>query len=103
MGQTIRVGTRGSRLALTQTELVAAALRLQAPDADVQTVVISSLGDQHADAPLASLGVGVFTKALEEALLDKRIDLAVPGPDVDGAITTNGRGGIHNISCFEFP
>ncbi len=77
MGQTIRVGTRGSRLALTQTELVAAALRLQAPDADVQTVVISSLGDQHADAPLASLGVGVFTKALEEALLDKRIDLAV--------------------------
>jgi hydroxymethylbilane synthase len=56
---------------------VAAALRLQVPSAEVQTVVISSLGDQHADAPLASLGVGVFTKALEEALLDRRIDLAV--------------------------
>ena len=77
MGNTIRVGTRGSRLALTQTGLVTDALRLQAPETDVQTVVIHSEGDQQADAPLASLGVGVFTKALEDTLLDGRIDLAI--------------------------
>jgi hydroxymethylbilane synthase len=77
VGHIIRVGTRGSRLALTQTEMVAIALRRQAPDADVQTLVISSKGDQQPDAPLASLGVGVFTKALEDALLDGRIDIAV--------------------------
>jgi hydroxymethylbilane synthase len=57
--------------------MVAIALRRQAPDADVQTLVISSKGDQQPDAPLASLGVGVFTKALEDALLDGRIDIAV--------------------------
>ena len=74
---TIRIGTRASHLAKTQTGLVADALT--ARGADVEIVEISTLGDrsQAANTPIAQAGVGVFTSALREALLEDRIDVAV--------------------------
>ena len=72
----LRLGTRGSALALAQSRLVAASLREAAPDLDVELVEISTAGDRS-NAPVVSLGVGVFVSALREALLAKEIDVAV--------------------------
>jgi hydroxymethylbilane synthase len=77
----IRIGTRGSPLALAQTEefrarLLAAHADLS-PDA-VEIRIIRTTGDQVLDRPLSEIGgKGLFTKEIEEALLDGRIDLAV--------------------------
>lgn len=72
----LRIGTRGSALARTQTEHVAG--RLRAAGVDVTVEVISTLGDQRHDLPVARLGGdGVFVRELEQALLDGRIDAAV--------------------------
>ncbi|MDO7883563.1 hydroxymethylbilane synthase [Protaetiibacter sp. WY-16] len=72
---TIRIGTRGSELARTQTGLVAR--ELEKRGATTELVIISTEGDRS-DAPLASLGgAGVFVAALREALLDGRVDVAV--------------------------
>ena len=73
----IAVGTRGSRLALAQTEEVLSHLRRISPDVEANVVVIRSAGDAMPDAPLAGLGKGVFTGALEAALLDGRVDMVV--------------------------
>ncbi|HEY2221787.1 hydroxymethylbilane synthase [Actinomycetospora sp.] len=74
---TIRIGTRASLLAKTQTRTVADALTAQG--ATVEIVEISTSGDrsQAANTPIAQTGVGVFTSALRDALLDERIDVAV--------------------------
>ncbi len=78
----LRIGTRGSALALAQAaelkaRLAAAHAELAAPDA-IETVVIRTSGDAVAGRRLADLGgKGLFTKEIEEALLDGRIDLAV--------------------------
>ena len=78
----LRIGTRGSRLARTQTDLVCRALaaahpELAAPDA-LEPVVIRTTGDRITDRPLAEFGgKGLFCKELEAALLERRIDLAV--------------------------
>lgn len=74
---TIRVGTRGSELALTQTGLVIDALKEASPDVAFELVVIRTTGDKDRRQDIASLGVGVFVKELETALLDQRIDIAV--------------------------
>jgi hydroxymethylbilane synthase len=72
----IRVGSRGSRLALTQAELAAAALR--APGIELALVPITTAGDRDRTRPFGEIGArGVFVKELEEALLDGRIDIAV--------------------------
>lgn len=88
--RTIRVGTRASLLARTQTQLVVDALAGAHPGLPVETVPISTAGDRSA-APLAQLGgTGVFVSALREALLGGDIDVAVhsmkdlPTGDVDG-------------------
>ncbi len=73
----IRVGTRGSRLALVQTEAVVAALRSLANGSEITVEKVRSEGDKQPDAPLTGMGIGVFTSALEDALLDGRIDMAV--------------------------
>jgi hydroxymethylbilane synthase len=74
----IRIGTRRSRLALWQTEWVAAAVRRQHPAVAVEVVPIQTLGDRDKATSLVGLGqVGVFTKEIEEALLDGRCDVAV--------------------------
>jgi hydroxymethylbilane synthase len=72
----IRVGSRGSRLALTQAELAAAKLR--APGIEIALVPITTAGDRDRTKPFGEIGArGVFVKELEEALLDHRIDVAV--------------------------
>jgi len=72
------IGTRGSALALWQAEWVAAELRKHHPDLDVRLQRIMSTADAAPAVPLAELGTkGVFTKTLEDALLDGRIDVAV--------------------------
>jgi len=72
----VRVGTRGSRLALIQAESVAAALR--ARGAEVEIVPIRTSGDQLAQVALADFGgKALFVKEIEEALLDRRVDVGV--------------------------
>ena len=72
----IRVGSRGSRLALTQAELAAA--RLRGPGVEIALVPITTAGDRDRSKPFGEIGTrGVFVKELEEALLGRRIDVAV--------------------------
>jgi hydroxymethylbilane synthase len=78
----LRIGTRGSKLALTQTGLVRDALAaahpaLAAPGA-IEIVVIRTTGDAIQDRPLSEAGgKGLFVKEIEEAMLSRRIDAAV--------------------------
>ena len=74
----IRIATRRSPLAMWQAEHVAKHLAALAPEADIAFVKIVTKGDKILDAPLAKIGgKGLFTKEIEEALLDRRADLAV--------------------------
>jgi len=78
----INIGTRGSPLALAQAELLASALKrahphLAAPGA-IEFVIITTSGDRIQDRPLSEVGgKGLFTKEIEDALLDGTIDAAV--------------------------
>ena len=75
---TIRVGTRGSRLALAQAEEIIGALRAEHPRLRFRLVVIKTFGDEFQRAALFKKNqVGVFTKVIEEKLLNKEIDIAV--------------------------
>ena len=72
----VRVGSRGSRLALTQAERAVSALR--APGIELTLVPITTAGDRDRSRPFGEIGSrGVFVKELEEALLEQRIDVAV--------------------------
>lgn len=71
----VRVGTRGSALALVQTEIVVGALRRLGAEVVVER--IRTAGDSSFPSPSTALGTGVFVKELEAALLGGRIDLAV--------------------------
>jgi hydroxymethylbilane synthase len=74
----IRLGTRGSALALYQTRWVAARMRLVDPEAQVEIVEISSAGDQITDVPLSMMeGTGFFTSSIERALIAGEVDVAV--------------------------
>lgn len=91
--RTLVVGSRGSRLALSQTELVLAALRTAHARLRVRLLEIRTAGDRRQDVSLAQLGgLGVFVKELERALLAGRIDLAVhslkdmPTEETDGLV-----------------
>jgi len=75
---TIRIGTRGSRLALVQSEHVRDLLTRSHPDHAFELVSIKTTGDKILDAPLSKIGdKGLFTKEIEKELLDGAIDLAV--------------------------
>lgn len=87
----LRVGSRGSRLALTQAERAAGALRR--PGVEIALVPITTAGDRDRTRPFGEIGSrGVFVKELEEALLAGRIDVAVhsakdmTSSDVDGLV-----------------
>jgi len=84
----IKVGTRGSKLALTQTNSVVEMIKRMVPDITADITVIKTSGDILQDVSLLQIGgQGVFVKELEEALLDGRIDLAVHSvKDVPGEI-----------------
>lgn len=74
----LRIGTRGSPLALWQARFVADRLRRLHSDLDVELIEIQTAGDRVRDVPLTSFGgEGVFTKAIQDALLDRRVDVAV--------------------------
>src|SRR5262245_43957451 len=74
---TLRLGTRGSQLALIQANMVAALLRARA-GVSCDVIAIKTSGDRLAEAPLAQIGgKRVFVKEIEDALLDGTIDLAV--------------------------
>ena len=76
-GVTVRVGTRGSRLALIQTELTLAVLREAHPDVRFEVVTVTTQGDANQTAPLAGMGLGVFVKEIERRLETGEIDMAV--------------------------
>ena len=77
-GGVLRVGTRGSRLALWQADHVAERLREAHPGLVVERVVITTAGDRVVDVALSRVGdKGLFTRELEEALQEGRIDIAV--------------------------
>src|SRR5262249_54269595 len=72
----LRIGSRGSQLALWQANFVGALLLEQGHDVTIE--VIKTTGDKITDVALAKVGMkGMFTKEIEEALADKRVDIAV--------------------------
>lgn len=74
----IRIGTRKSPLALAQAEEVSIRLKQEWPELAVELVKITTSGDRFGDRPLSDIGgKGLFTKEIEEALLEGSIDIAV--------------------------
>lgn len=89
----IKVGTRGSKLALTQTNSAVVGLKKAAPEIEAEICVIRTGGDIMQDVSLTQIGgQGVFVKEIEEALLAGQIDLAVhsmkdvPGETPEGLV-----------------
>ncbi|MHB9073992.1 MAG: hydroxymethylbilane synthase [Desulfobaccales bacterium] len=78
LGGDIRIGTRGSALALAQSNWVAAQISGRYPGCRVELVIIKTTGDKITNVPLAQIGgKGLFIKEIEEALLSGQVDLAV--------------------------
>lgn len=74
----LRIGTRGSKLALVQSELVRDALLRRHPGLEVELVRITTRGDTVLDRPLAAIGgKGLFVTEIEDAMRDGRVDIAV--------------------------
>ena len=73
-----RIGTRGSKLALVQSEYVKRRMEEAYPEDTFELVIIKTTGDKVTDKPLAAIGTkGLFVKEIEEALLSGSIDMAV--------------------------
>lgn len=78
MSLELKIGTRGSQLALEQAKKVADALSERFPEVNLSLVRIKTTGDKILDVPLSRIGgKGLFVKEIEEALLEGLIDLAV--------------------------
>lgn len=78
MKQFLRIGTRGSKLALWQANHISNLLSVSNPELEIDINVIKTTGDAVLDSPLSELGgKGVFVKEIEEALINKTIDIAV--------------------------
>ena len=73
----LRIGTRGSALALAQTEWVKRRLEEHDRDLRVEIVTIKTSGDRFLTSPIPGIGKGIFVKEIEDALQEKKIDLAV--------------------------
>jgi hydroxymethylbilane synthase len=74
----IKIGTRGSKLALWQANWVKSALNQKFPRLTIELDIIKTQGDKILDVPLALVGgKGLFVKEIEQALMDRRVDLAV--------------------------
>ncbi len=76
-GGKLTLGCRNSRLALAQADEVAAALLARFQDLEIGTVTITTSGDARRDVAVSEIGVGVFVKEIEAALLRGEIDVAV--------------------------
>jgi len=97
----MRIGTRGSPLALVQARTVRArlAVALGASEDEIELIIIRTSGDAILDRPLADVGgKGLFTKEIEEALLDGRIDLAVHSAK---DMPTFSQSGLMLAACLE--
>ena len=110
----LRIGTRGSRLALWQANFVADLLRPLAGSRAVEIIEIQSLGDQVRDRPLTEIsGEGVFTKEIQRAVLAGKADIAVhslkdlPTVAVEGLVlaAVPPRGPVQDmlVSCLPRP
>lgn len=88
MKQTLRIGTRGSQLALAQSGMVGRWIEAAAPSVQVELVVIKTAGDRFVDRPLSAIGgKGLFVKEIEEALSAQSVDAAVHSmKDVPGEL-----------------
>jgi hydroxymethylbilane synthase len=74
----LRIGTRGSLLARTQTGMVVEQLRAANPGVEIETQIIQTTGDVQRNVPFAQVGTkGMFVKEIEQALLDGSIDVGV--------------------------
>src|SRR5258706_15022825 len=73
----IRIGTRGSALALAQAAWAKRSLEERYPDLRVEIVTIKTSGDRFLSTPVKGIGKGIFVKEIEDALLENKIDLAV--------------------------
>jgi hydroxymethylbilane synthase len=74
----VRIGSRGSALALAQSTWVKQQIEAHYPDLQVELSIIKTSGDRFVDRPITAVGgKGVFTKEIEDALLNQTIDLAV--------------------------
>ncbi len=75
---TLKLGTRGSKLALRQADIVTKKLQARYPNLEIELVTISTKGDQNQNLSLTQLGGnGVFMREIESALVDGKIDFAV--------------------------
>jgi len=78
MDNPIKIGTRGSKLALWQANWVKSVLEKKFPSPPVELIIIKTQGDKILDVPLAKVGgKGLFVKEIEQTLLTRRIDIAV--------------------------
>ncbi len=76
--RTLRAGSRESKLAVIQTELVCAAIRAHHPEIDIELVTMKTTGDKILDRTLDKVGgKGLFVKELDAALLEGRVDFTV--------------------------
>ncbi len=74
----LKIGTRGSKLALVQSQWVKAKIKATYPDINVELVSIKTTGDKILDSPLSKIGgKGLFVKEIEETLLKKQVHVAV--------------------------
>lgn len=74
----LKIGTRGSKLALAQSNRIKKNLLDRYSDLQVELIIIKTKGDKILDSPLAKIGgKGLFVKEIEESLLEEEIDLAV--------------------------
>lgn len=86
-----KAGTRGSKLALTQTRHVISLLRDKNPNAVLELVIIRTEGDVDQKTSLEKIGgVGLFTKQIESALLDKTVDIAIHSAKDLPSVMTEG-------------
>ncbi len=77
MDKKIRIGSRKSRLAVVQTELVMERIKRLHPQLELELVTMETTGDRRLDVTLDQIGgKGLFVKELDKALLSGRIDLA---------------------------
>jgi hydroxymethylbilane synthase len=90
--RTVIVGTRGSALAVRQTELIVTLLRQRHPEILFMVTTLSTVGDQVPDRPISAIGdKGIFVRSIERALLDGAIDVAVHSlKDVPADLETPG-------------
>ena len=73
----IKVGSRGSALALIQDEVVIGLLKANSPDLEFEIDTVRTRGDADRTSPLVGMGLGIFVKELEQELLDGKLDIAV--------------------------